>query len=91
MYLSINNGTSKPTYRYGSLLAVTFIVWSVWTLQGTVACPPGCTCTTIKAKDGKNTEGSPNVRGRRVSCSKNKPAITSVDQISSLPLDTVVL
>lgn len=70
------------------------------------ACPPGCTCTTRKPRDGakgskivspdsrgRSKSDSPQVagRGRKVVCAGSLSVITSVAMISSLPLDTVIL
>ncbi|XP_061192775.1 adhesion G protein-coupled receptor A3-like [Saccostrea echinata] len=70
------------------------------------ACPPLCTCTTRKPRDGskgsklssmdsegQTKSGSPQIgtRGRKVVCAGSLSVITSVAMISSLPLDTVIL
>ncbi|KAK3607062.1 hypothetical protein CHS0354_039716 [Potamilus streckersoni] len=74
-------------------------------IQFGLACPPGCTCTTVKGKedeveDSDRDEGgggslSQILRGRKVICSAHTFPITSIEQIdrpsTPLPLDTVQL
>ncbi|XP_060079222.1 adhesion G protein-coupled receptor A3-like [Ylistrum balloti] len=67
------------------------IVISLCVIWGVEACPPGCTCTTLKAKDDKSGETPRIGRGRKVNCAENLSPITSADQIKSLPLDTVII
>ncbi|XP_052102623.1 adhesion G protein-coupled receptor A3-like [Mytilus californianus] len=72
------------------------LVWSLFILHPTTcgACPPRCTCTSIKNKADKNKDivETPRVgQGKKVICSGAYSPISSVAEIRNLPLDTVIL
>ena len=72
-----------------------FGIW-VWVLLicQCGACPPRCTCTSIKNKADKEqiADETPRVgQGRKVICSGAYSPISSVAEIRNLPLDTVIL
>ncbi|XP_063435452.1 adhesion G protein-coupled receptor A3-like [Mytilus trossulus] len=70
------------------------LVWSLFILHPTTcgACPPRCTCTSIKNKADKDIVETPRVgQGKKVICSGDYIQISSVAEIRNLPLDTVIL
>ncbi|KAJ8317613.1 hypothetical protein KUTeg_005517 [Tegillarca granosa] len=72
-------------------IILVFVTWNYSYIQKITACPPGCTCTTLKPKDGKGGDSPRIGRGRKVNCVNNHPPISTVSQINSIPLDTVIL
>lgn len=71
------------------------VVWCFLVLHPMMcrACPPRCTCTSLKSKtDNDDDTEAPRVgQGRKVICSGAYSPISQVSEIRNLPLDTVIL
>ena len=75
-------------------LFLEIVLWSVLVLHPTLcgACPPRCTCTSIKNRLNKDDRDTPRVgQGRKVICLGQYSPISQVEEIRNLPLDTVIL